>query len=451
MRPDYNPLSTTIGLSSKTQLHTTFTMSHALSLKELHDLETTERVASCFSLIGTSVILFTFIYSPAFRKPVNRLIFYASWGNTLCNVATLVSQSGIRAGRDSHLCQFQGFLIQMFLPADALWNLAMAINVYMTLFRRYNAQQLKALEWRYHCMCYGGPFIIALVYIFIETPSKGKIYGPAMLWCWIDIEWVALRIALCYAPAWCCILISFCIYVLAGREIFVKRRQLRAFTKSTRPVPVRIENSFTSFKTTEIQITSELATLHSPNVSNLCSMPDKKNPNISGNCYDQYSVTIGSAPMSPSPEAPPPETPRAHSTIAQRNHRATMEANRAAFGYTKVALLFFVSLLVTWVPSSINRVSSLLHPSLVSLPFTYASGIVLPLMGFWNAVIYITTSWAAVRLLFNGKLNKNNGPVKRSSIGLSSWPSLGARKWTGAESDSVKGLAVGHRSRYDQV
>lgn len=55
-------------------------MSHALSPKELHDLEITERVASCFSLIGTSFILFTFLYSPAFRKPVNRLIFYASWG-----------------------------------------------------------------------------------------------------------------------------------------------------------------------------------------------------------------------------------------------------------------------------------------------------------------------------------------------------------------------------------
>lgn len=72
---------------------------------------------------------------------------------------------------------------------------------------------------------------------------------------------------------------------------------------------------------------------------------------MSGKGYDQYSVTIGSAPMSPSSEAPPPNTPRAHSTIAQRNHRATMEANRAAFGYTKVALLFFVSLLVTWVSS----------------------------------------------------------------------------------------------------
>ena len=55
-------------------------MSHALSHTELHNLEITERVASCFSLVGTSFIFFTFLYSPAFRKPVNRLIFYASWG-----------------------------------------------------------------------------------------------------------------------------------------------------------------------------------------------------------------------------------------------------------------------------------------------------------------------------------------------------------------------------------
>ena len=34
-----------------------------------------------------------------------------------------------------------------FVPADALWNLAMAINVYLTLFKKYNAQQLKALEY----------------------------------------------------------------------------------------------------------------------------------------------------------------------------------------------------------------------------------------------------------------------------------------------------------------
>ncbi len=66
-----------------------------------------------------------------------------------------------------------------FLPADALWNLAMAINVYLTLFKKYNAQQLKSLEWRYHLMCYGGPLFVAVVYLFIDTTERGRIYGPA--------------------------------------------------------------------------------------------------------------------------------------------------------------------------------------------------------------------------------------------------------------------------------
>lgn len=105
------------------------------------------------------------------------------------------------------------------------------------------------------------------------------------------------------------------------------------------------------------------------------------------------------------------------------------------------------------VPSSINRVYSLVHPSLISVPFTYASGIVLPLMGFWNSVIYVTTSWAAVRMLFSGKLNeKGTGSVKRGcSVGCSGRPSLGARRWTGNESDSTKALAVGQGSGYDRV
>ena len=57
----------------------------------------------------------------------------------------------------------------------------MAINVYLTLFKKYNAQQLKALEWKYHLMAYGAPFIIAFVFIFVETDERGKIYGPAVV------------------------------------------------------------------------------------------------------------------------------------------------------------------------------------------------------------------------------------------------------------------------------
>lgn len=115
-------------------------------------------------------------------------------GNTLCNIATLISQSGVRQGKDSHLCQLQGFLIQMFLPADALWNLAMAINVYLTLFRKYNSQQLKDLEWRYHIMAYGAPFVVALAYVFVETKSKGHIYGPA------TVRYPISRHCKCFSP-----------------------------------------------------------------------------------------------------------------------------------------------------------------------------------------------------------------------------------------------------------
>jgi len=40
---------------------------------------------------------------------------------------------------------------------------------------------LKALEWKYHLMCYACPFVVAFVYIFIATESRGKIYGSAVV------------------------------------------------------------------------------------------------------------------------------------------------------------------------------------------------------------------------------------------------------------------------------
>ena len=170
----------------------------------------------------------------------------------------------------------------------------------------------------------------------------------------------------------CCIIISFGIYLAAGREIFAKRQQLRGFNNLSRPAIVEVANPFTSFKTTEIHVTSELATMSSPFVSNGFfpqGEPDAKTGMIkskgiasrrpSNTGYDQYSVTIGSTPLSPSFEAPP-VPPKGTTPIQQRNNRVANEANAAAFGYTKVALLFFVSLLVTWVsvslfpPSNVN-------------------------------------------------------------------------------------------------
>lgn len=160
----------------------------------------TERVCSAVSLAGSGIVVATFIGSTSFRKPVNRLVFYASFGNIMANVGTMISESGVHRGQHSSLCQFQAFTIQWlvlleisvieglelmvrfrFLPADSLWALAMACNVYLALFHNYSTDHLRPLEWKYFVLCYGLPFIPALVLAFINTKSNGKAYGLAIV------------------------------------------------------------------------------------------------------------------------------------------------------------------------------------------------------------------------------------------------------------------------------
>lgn len=61
------------------------------------------------------------------------------------------------------------------------------------------------------------------------------------------------------------------------------------------------------------------------------------------------------------------------------------------------------------MPSSVNRVYSLVHPSSVSLGLSFVAGVVLSLMGFWNSVIYIATSRAACKALFFNMLRRWKG------------------------------------------
>lgn len=93
----------------------------SLSADQVQDIIIAERVASALSLVGAAFVLTTFSLNDKFRKPINRLVVYATFGNVITNVATLISTSGIEAGAGSSLCQFQAFLIQWYeirSPAD---------------------------------------------------------------------------------------------------------------------------------------------------------------------------------------------------------------------------------------------------------------------------------------------------------------------------------------------
>lgn len=78
----------------------------------IHYLVVIERVTSGFSVAGCLFVIITFLISKSFRRPINRLIFFASVGNLFTNIAT-VTAVAVLDNETGFLCQAQGFLIQM--------------------------------------------------------------------------------------------------------------------------------------------------------------------------------------------------------------------------------------------------------------------------------------------------------------------------------------------------
>lgn len=78
----------------------------------------------------------------------------------------------------------------------------MALNVYLTVFKKYTTARLKKLEVYYILLCYGVPMVPALVFLFVKDSAGIPMYGDATLWCWISTKWNFVRIAAFYGPVW---------------------------------------------------------------------------------------------------------------------------------------------------------------------------------------------------------------------------------------------------------
>ncbi|KAH8601525.1 hypothetical protein B0O99DRAFT_648244 [Bisporella sp. PMI_857] len=359
-----------------------------LTKQEIRNLIVIERVTASVSVLGTLSLLATFVSIKDFRTLSNTIIFWASFANLFANIAALIGGSAL-SRESSPLCQFQGFLLEMFMQSDPMWSLAMAVNVYLVFFHRYDALRLKKLYWLYGILCYGIPFIPAMVCLLLRVKGKGQIYGNATLWCWIDNEWAPLRIYSYYAPVWLCILASLIIYTRVGIEIFQKRSELQAagnsdnicsYNSSLYTHPEPSNSPFTGLRTTEIHIT------HRAFPDTLSFMNPSRNYPHRPACKENenYTVTISAK------------------NLPQYSHRATSaefigvkrrnSMDKVKWAYFKVAMLFAVSILITWVPASVNRVHGLRHPRDTNYLLNIGSALVLPLQGFWNTVIYFTTS-----------------------------------------------------------
>ena len=113
----------------------------------------------------------------------------------------------------------------------------------------------------------------------------------------------------------------------------------------------------------------------------------------------QYYSNVTSA--APRPHTTPSPLARAVTATSRAASKFVIE-DPIKRAYLRTSLLFAISVLVTWIPSSMNRI----HGWLVgNSPFEYhvATAAVLPLQGLWNFLIFFTTSWAVVKQRIRGQ------------------------------------------------
>ena len=151
-------------------------------------------------------------------------------------------------------------------------------------------------------------------------------------------------------------------------------------THSSAVVPVAVPSS-ASIKRT-----------HGSAVSHVSFEDDAPPPNPSGT-QTYFSSVTSAAPT----KTQPSPTPLGRSKKALKKTVGTFVVeDPIKRAYLRTSFLFALSVLVTWIPSSLNRIHSWLQGE---SPFEYhvATAAVLPLQGLWNAVIFFVTSWAPLK------------------------------------------------------
>jgi hypothetical protein len=219
------------------------------------------------------------------------------------------------------------------------------------------------------------------------------------------------------------IVATFAIYISAGKVVFQWRRKLLEFSQNHQSGTSTHDSIHPSSpkiaKTVSVYVTTE--------------PPAQTSSSTRPPGFDDRKTSV-------SHESNPPST---HYDRRPRKSISSLDANRAAINYCKYALLFFVAMIVTWVPSTLNRLVTLVHPTDSIFGLTYASSLVLPLQGFWNTMIYISTSLPACKALMRTTRDQmprwRNGPFSTTAASSGSHGS-GSKNQPADCSESVQEL-----------
>ncbi|KAG5932090.1 hypothetical protein E4U53_001490 [Claviceps sorghi] len=373
-------------------------MPEHLTTHQVGTITTLERVGGIVSLVAVALILLTYGLVRRVRNVQNTFIVFASLSNVGASIA--------------------------FMQSDPWWSLAMAINVFLVFYFRTSPDSFRQWWWIYCVVCYGGPFVLALTLLLLRSPGRGGMYGDATIWCWIDAKYDSLRIYTYYLCVWICIAGSILCYVLVGYHVFRSRNRLHSFsaTKSRgehgrgadEPPSAECrprQDSFYGVVTTEVQITRTSVTdmtMDTPPRAHLASpVFPAPSPAPAAPARSFAAVSATAPPCIPAPGPGPGRRLARRLATAAALHFFVEDPIKRA--YLRTSLLFALSVLVTWIPSSLNRIYGWLEGH-SPYQLHVATSAVLPLQGLWNALIFFISSWGPVRHHLALRLGAFSGP-----------------------------------------
>ncbi|KAH6608449.1 cyclic amp receptor a [Trichoderma cornu-damae] len=347
-----------------------------LSPREIEILITIERTGAGFSMVAITLTLLSFLLFKKLRTTPNI------------------------------------FIILAFMQSDPWWSFAMAFNVFLVFFNNANPAAFRKRIWIYCIVCFGGPLVPAIVLVSIHDDAKGPVFGNASLWCWIDSNWSLVRLYAYYIPIWICIFGSILIYIAVGYHVFHQRNRLRNFAMPMRKTRANYraaseagdsaEESLTrrldhyGTAVTEVQITSNTPENDYLGLPAIPPSVYAHGPTVvaGGRSWAAARADGYYSPKAKSKRAPIKGANiflnRAKQPFAVFTRLRDAKSNAASklkrldpvkMAYLRTSFIFGFAILITWIPSSVNRLYSLTYHGRVNFQLSIASGCVLPLQG----------------------------------------------------------------------
>lgn len=180
-----------------------------------------ELIVGLASVVGSSIIILTYVLFPNLRKlRYVELVFYVA-------VNDLVASIGLALGpvpNDSFECWFQGLSSTINFISSAFWTTVILYQVYLVVIK--NGRVLKDMFW-IHVFCWGWPVVLAILPLSTNTYNNPD---DESTWCfvantrhsppWGELFWVLFTF---FVWVWLCMIIN-CVQIV---RIVLKLRNMQ--------------------------------------------------------------------------------------------------------------------------------------------------------------------------------------------------------------------------------